>query len=396
MPRNMRPKGTGTITKTESGRWRVRVTKGRRSDGRKRVVSRTVDTREEAEAMCIRLSADMGASSSLGDSLTLRRYYYGIFRDSPSSRGEKRSAATLRQYDAAMERFVLPALGDRPVHAITHGDMKACVRAASAPHGCKTVLRAVMRAAYDDELIEEKPFERRVATPRRHREQAAPWTAQEAVTAFRALQGSPVEPYLILGLSGLRKEEALAVCPDCIRVEASVDIATGEVRKSVTVAIERTYTDDDGLRSKTKTEFSRRTMPVIVAGRERLLAILADTRPDDPQAVEGWMRTRLIPWGGNWFARVWRREIGKAGLRYIPPDMLRHTSETLMQAACLPDTLVSRLHGHTEVQTDYRHYLRPGADQAESAAEAVHKMMLEEVDGDARRRDADYTKRSDI
>lgn len=215
--------------------------------------------------MCIRLSADMGASSSLGDSLTLRQYYYGIFRDSPSSRGEKRSAATLRQYDAAMERFILPVLGEHPIHSITHGDMKSCVRAASSPHGCKTVLRAVMRAAYDDELIEEKPFERRVATPRRHREQVAPWTAQEAVTALRALQGSPVEPYLILGLSGLRKEEALAVCPDCIRVEASVDIATGEVRKSVAVAIERTYTDDDGLRSKTKTELAARLMARLVS-----------------------------------------------------------------------------------------------------------------------------------
>ena len=33
--------------------------------------------------------------------------------------------------------------------------------------------------------------------------------------------------------------------------------------------------------------------------------------------------------------------------------MLRHTSETLMQRAGLPDTLVSRMHGHTELQTDY-------------------------------------------
>ena len=79
----------------------------------------------------------------------------------------------------------------------------------------------------------------------------------------------------------------------------------------------------------------------------------------------------------NWFARVWRSELERAGLRYIPPDMLRHTSETLMQAARLPDTLVSRLHGHTDLQTDYRHYLRPGAEQAEDAARAVHRIMGE-------------------
>lgn len=50
-----RSRGAGTIYRTESGRWRVRVTKGRKADGRKRTVSRTVDTREEAEAECIRL-----------------------------------------------------------------------------------------------------------------------------------------------------------------------------------------------------------------------------------------------------------------------------------------------------------------------------------------------------
>ncbi len=276
-----------------------------------------------------------------------------------------------------MERFVLPALGDRPLCKITHGDVKTVVQAASAPHGCKTVLRAVLRAAYDDELMDSKPFSRRVPTPRRHREQVRPWTAEECARALEALQGSPVEAYLILGLSGLRKEEALAVSPDRIVASATVNAATGEVERTVSVVIDRTYTDDDGLRDKTKTEFSARTVPVLVAGRPRLLALLGEARPADPEEAAAWAASRIVPWGGNWFARVWRSELGRAGLRYIPPDMLRHTSETLMQAARLPDTLVSRLHGHTDLQTDYRHYLRPGADQAEDAARAVHRIMGE-------------------
>ena len=116
---------------------------------------------------------------------------------------------------------------------------------------------------------------------------------------------------------------------------------------------------------------------MLVAGRPRLLALLGEARPADPEEAAAWASSRIVPWGGNWFARVWRSELERAGLRYIPPDMLRHTSETLMQAAKLPDTLVSRLHGHTDLQTDYRHYLRPGADQAEDAARAVHRIMGE-------------------
>lgn len=373
--RKRRRRGTGTIERMSNGTYRARVVRGHRTDGKRRTVSKVCATYDEAVEACVELSAKLNGASAYGDSITLKEYYYGFFRDEPSTRGERRSEATLRQYDAAMERFVFPALGDRPIAKITHAEMKLVIYSASSPHGCKTVLRAVMRAAYDDEFVVEKPFERRVATPRKKRPQTAPWTAQEAATALKALRGSPIEAYLILGLSGLRKEEALAVCPDCIQASASVDIVTGKMEKTVSVLVERTYTDDDGLRQKTKTEFSRRTMPVIVAGRDRLLEILAETRPDDPEALDDWAMTRLIPWGGNWFARVWRRELEIAGLRYIPPDMLRHTSETLMQAAALPDSLVSRLHGHTEIQTDYRHYLRPGAEQAEQAARAVNKIM---------------------
>lgn len=45
------------------------------------------------------------------------------------------------------------------------------------------------------------------------------------------------------------------------------------------------------------------------------------------------------------------------------------------KAAGVQDTLVSRLHGHTELKTDYRHYMRPGIEAAERAAQEVHKIM---------------------
>ena len=73
--------------------------------------------------------------------------------------------------------------------------------------------------------------------------------------------------------------------------------------------------------------------------------------------------------------RLWRSELESLGLRFIPPDMLRHTSETLMQAAGLPDTVTSRFHGHAVLKTDYANYMRPGAATMEDAARKVHKLM---------------------
>lgn len=368
----------GSYTEVRPGVWAVRASSGRRADGKRRTLRSTVrGTERDAEVEAVRLVAELGRAESLGDSLTLAQYYRGVFRKQPSSRGTPRSAATLRQYDGYMERDVLPRIGGRPLNALTHGEIKATVQASPCPANCKRVLRIVLRAAYNDELMADRPMERRIVTPSRRRPQRDPWDAAEAAAALDLMRGRPLEAYLILGLSGLRLEEALAISPAAVVPQVTFDLATGTEVRTLTAMVERTYTDADDLMEKAKTEFSARPVPVIVAGRSRLLEIIAATRPDpgDPAAVDAWRRSRLVPLRGDTLYKRWRAELEALGLRFIPPDMLRHTSETMMQAANLPDTLVSRLHGHTQLETDYRHYLRPGVAQMEQAAREVHRIM---------------------
>lgn len=371
----------GHIEPSPGGGWDVRVTRGTTSDGRARTLCRHVDgTFEDADAACYALAAELGRSLAAGDSVTLAQYYRGIFRNAPSNRGRPRSRSTLRAYDAQMERHVLPEIGDVPLSRLSHGQIKAAVLGAGSPRKCKETLRAVLRAAYDDGLLEERPMERRIVTPRKRRPQVPPWDAAEAAEALSALEGyrrHEIEAYLILGLSGLRTEEALAASPSDVSARETYDLVTGDSVRSLTVSIRNTYTYDDGFREGTKTDFSERSMPVIVQGRARLLGIIAESRPSDPGEVPAWASRRIVDLSYNQLLHAWRRALREAGLRYIPPDMLRHTSETLMQAAQLPDTLVSRLHGHTDLRTDYRHYMRPTLPQAEAAARSVHKIMPE-------------------
>ena len=366
----------GHIEKSPGGGWDVRVSRGYRADGKRRTVCEHVDgTYEDAEAACARIASQMGRSFSAGGSLTLRQYYEGVFRHGNSVRGEPRSNATLRDYDSQMRRFVLPALGDVPISRIRHEQVKQVVLSATSPKKCKVALRAVLNAAYDDGLIDEKPMTRRIATPQAHRPQLEPWSALEAVEALRRFEGHPLEAYLILGLSGLRLEESLGVTPRDVEPREAYDIVTGTVEHSLVVTVRNTYTDADGFKRGAKNDFSERSVPVIVAGRDRLLSIIAASRPDDPAALEAWAGERLLPYRSDNLAKMWRTALESMGLRRIPPNMLRHTSETLMQAARLPDTLVSRLHGHTELNTDYRHYMRPSLAEAERAAREVHKLM---------------------
>lgn len=96
-----------------------------------------------------------------------------------------------------MVRNVLPAIGHVPPSRITHGDVKATVQA----------------SAYDDELMDERPFRRRITMPQHRKPQRAPWTAQEATAALGAMRGRQLEAYLILGLSGLRTRDRSASPP---------------------------------------------------------------------------------------------------------------------------------------------------------------------------------------
>lgn len=366
----------GSIKPSPGGGWDVRVSRGYRADGKRRIVCEHVDgSYEDAEAACARIASQMGRSLSVGGSLTLRQYYEGVFRHGNSVRGEPRSNATLRDHDSQMRRFVLPAIGDVPISRIRHGQVKQAVLSARSPKKCKVAVRAVLNAAYDDGLIPEKPMTRRIVTPQRHREQMEPWSALEASEALALFTGHPLEAYLILGLSGLRLEESLGVTPRDVEPRDAYDIVTGTVERSLVVTVRHTYTDADGFKDGAKNDFSKREVPVIVSGRERLLSIIAASRPVEPEEVEAWASSRIVPYRGDRLAKLWRSALGEMGLRPIPPNMLRHTSESMMQAARLPDTLVSRLHGHTELSTDYKHYMRPSLAEAERAAREVHKLM---------------------
>ena len=119
----------GTILWSDDGTsCRVQVTRGRRSDGSRRRVTRTLYgvSADEAEAEAVRMAAELGASDLAGDSMTLSDFYWGLFRDTPSNRGTPRTKTTLRGYDQAMRRYVLPTLGDVRLDRITH-DMQARV-----------------------------------------------------------------------------------------------------------------------------------------------------------------------------------------------------------------------------------------------------------------------------
>lgn len=64
---------------------------------------------------------------------------------------------------------------------------------------------------------------------------------------------------------------------------------------------------------------------------------------------------------------MWRAALESAGVRYIPPDMLRHTTDTLMLAAGVAPDVDDKIHGRSEHTSTYRNYFRPDVGVAEDA-----------------------------
>ena len=144
----------------------------------------------------------------------------------------------------------------------------------------------------------------------------------------------------------------------------------------------RAYTDEDGVK-ETKNAHSVRTVPVLLAGRERLHQIMDELRPSITveggtsvtEQVREWSGQRIVNMRGDNLVRAWRRMCVRHDLRYIPPKALRHTSETIMAATEVDPLSIMDLHGHTDLGTDYRHYIKPGLAEREKAARQVGRAL---------------------
>lgn len=360
------PRQIGHVEWVAPGEAWLRVERGTNADGSRRIRrERFIGTEEEARARCAAIAVEMGREPSRFDGMTLATFYFAVFRGSDSVRGTPRSANTLRWYDECM-RPVLARIGGRPVASLTHAEVAETVRSCGSPHNAKVTLRAVLRSAYDHGLLDEMPMTRRIPTHRERKPQEEPWSRHEVTLALSRIDRPDLMAYAVLGLSGLRMEEALGARPRDLHETTTYDYATGDSVDTMTVTVARTYTDRGGWAEETKNPQSRRVVPVFFEGRGLLRDYVASLPHD-----EGWVDERLIPQRGDALYRKWRRMCERCGLRTIPPSMLRHTSDTLMLSSGVDPELNAKMHGRTDPATAYRHYYRPGLGLQEEAARMV-------------------------
>lgn len=337
-----------SIDETRPGVWRVRVTHGRKPDGSRRTVSVTVHgSKSDAEAEARRLSVAMGASASYGSGLTVGEYVYSVFLSTRSNLKRK----TLIGYESDYRLHVAPVFDSVKLEDVTRPMVQAWLSKlppASARHYFRT-LSAIMGGAVDDGCLAEPVNLSRMRFPRRVQPVPVSWGVAEVAECLERLDGSPIMPlWLVMVGAGLSRSEACAL-------EWS-DVSTAG--PYAVVSVNKALTASDGL-GDTKNAYRRRVVPVALPFGARLLELAADGR--------------LWPWSPDHASKFWRRLFSDTldGLPYVPLNRMRATHETLLQLAGVVDSVNARIHGRSNVQTGYRHYLATGMDAMAGASDAL-------------------------
>lgn len=344
------------IRERKPGVWEVRVSSGRRADGTPRTVSRTVrGTRAEALAERERLKWQLGSSPSFGETTSLGDFW-PAFVDGCKVKGL--ANATIRDYEKNWRLHVEPRFGRVPASSITFGDVQRWVYTMTpgTAHHAARVFKRMLSCAIDAGIVDSNPLigrrldYPRPTTPAQLRQD---WGANEVIECMRRIEGSELEAlWLALVGGGLRLEEGLAL--DWADVSFSHGGRGGTMAH---LSVTKAWTEVDGLKPP-KNVSSMRVVPVPDPFASRLEELAGDGpifRLYRGSASRRW--AALFRPGGD------LEGMPRACLK----DM-RSINETMHQEAGTLDTVNARLHGRTNVQTGYKHYLRPSKALDEAAS----------------------------
>lgn len=244
--------------------------------------------------------------------------------------------------------------------------------AGTSRHAIKTY-RAVLRAAWYDELLPKEPLQKPFRYPRKSKPKLEVWGARDVMYVIDHLRGDSMYAlFLCMCGGGLRREEGIALDWDDIEFEKLAD-EDGKVSYIARIKVFSAITDVDGQKG-TKNDASYRIVTLSPTFANPLHAASKPSGPVILSRHHRRMSASQVP--KHWkclFAKGRKLE----DVPFIPISRLRHTNSTLMRDARVADTVIADFHGHTDIQTDKRHYLAPTSAAIDGAAMQLEEYLAE-------------------
>jgi integrase len=288
--------------------------------------------------------------------------------------GDPYKPSAIRSYEAALRDHIVPRLGRTRLADVQHRDVQRIAddllaegRDPSTIRNALMPLRVIFRRAVEDGDLAISPCTHlRLPAVRGRRERIA--SPEEARRLFAALPERDRPVWATALYAGLRRGELLA-----LRWE-DVDLAVGVIR------VERSYDDKGRVEIEPKSRAGRRTVPIVGALRDVLVAYKASQDRDRGLVFGSCAETPFVP-SNLWrrAQRAWKR----AGLDPIGLHEARHTFASVLIAAGVNAKAITAYMGHASIQTTYDLYgkLMPGS---ESEAAALVDAYLARADTRAR------------
>lgn len=345
----------GSITKLDSGRWKVTVSAGYNAQTGKRMrKSKTIrGTRRDAEL----LRAQM-VLNDMPQDITLAEAVRAYLRD---KEGRVRTN-TLQGYKKDAQKLLTCPFALCPLREISEKDVQTIVELQETFGGKRNTfktMRQVFNFARRERWCETNPCELLDEPKRDEQPEKTVITTETLPQYLAAVKDSDIEAAVIISLAcGLRRSEVCA-------------LSWSDIKEDGSIAITKTLHPAPGggvYFDKTKTKNSRREVVLPTWALERLLAI---NHEGDFVCMNGGqiMNPEML-------SRRWRASLRVADLSYVPLKNLRHSCGTILVrefGLSLEDA--QQLLGHTTVRTTEQFYLQQSETSAKRAAAAWNSQV---------------------
>ena len=200
----------GTLRKNGPNKWYLRVACGYNADGSIRRVNETfVGTEREAYLRMEEIYNEMSENPTLGSGYTLEEYFEKKFLPERSDLTKQTLDFHKHMWKHVPEKWKNSELREQP-HAVVQRWISSL--APGVAHHAMRTYRAVLRAAWYDDLITDEPFKKPFRYPKKKASKLDVWGAYEVGQAIAKLRGDSLYGiFLCMAGAGLRREEGLAL-----------------------------------------------------------------------------------------------------------------------------------------------------------------------------------------
>lgn len=334
-------------------------------------------TEDEMDRKLADLKNGLAMAAAARKNPTVAQYAVEWFRLNTGDLSPARTA----DYRAAINNYIGPVMAVKHMRDVTLTDGKEVLasmagKSVSLQANVVCVLRRMFDDAEEEGLILRSPFRRLKASGKKAKEKT-PLTDEQAAALASAVQGTPAEPFVLLGLyAGLRKEEILGLrwCNVHLETPAYVD-----VRERVTFVKNQPVHEE-----QLKSAAARRKVPIpdilveCLQRQEHIGEFVICNRSGGPRSAISFRRlwqmveNRTIDEGEELGEKIKNHKIYKTLDFKVTPHLLRHTYITNLCRSGMNVKTIQYLAGHATAQLTLSIYIHATENQPKDLTKQIN------------------------